>query len=103
MIPEEIQAIVTADEERLFAPWLVGRPEGYRADTATKTMVCLGYWLREELTKLGLSDDDRRIQESAFHRWSRSREDLFVLAAEIINDAIEGKIDRNRRPLRRWG
>lgn len=99
----DINEDVARNEERLFAPWMVGRPDGYKADSRTKATVCLSYWLREELTKLGLSEDDRKIQENAFHRWSRSRDDVFELAAEIMNDAASGNILRDRVPHHRWG
>ena len=100
---DAVRTVVVAAEERLFAPWREGRPETWRPSTQTKDMVCVGFWLREELTRLGFSDDDRKIQEAKFHRWSRSRLDVFLLAAELLNEALEGEIERDRKPHRRWG
>ena len=100
---QAIREDVSRHEDRLFAPWRVGRPDNYAPDSRTKATVCLGFWMREELQKLGLSEEDRRIQENAFYRWSRSREDLFELAAEIMNDAASGNILRDRVPHHRWG
>jgi hypothetical protein len=81
----------------------VGRPQGWTPDERTKELVTLGLWLREELTRLGLSEDDRKTQESYFHRHSRSDENLFELAAQVMNDARVGNIPQNRVPHRRWG
>lgn len=100
---ETVEAGVNADEKRLFASWSVGRPEGWTCDARTKNTVCIALMLREELTSMGLSDVDRKTQEAFFHRWSRSKEDLFALAAEILNDAVKGNIEQGRRPHHRWG
>lgn len=99
---ENVRAAVMADEERLFAAWSANRPEGWSVDPRTKATVCIGHWMREELAKL-VGDEDRRIQLNAFNRHSRSDDDLYELAAQILNDAAEGKIDRDRKPHRRWG
>lgn len=111
---EQIKSLIAADEERLFASWSVGRPIGWACDTQTKDAVCIGNWLSEEISRLisegfigpdgiQLSDDDRRIQQNTFNRWCRSRTDLFELAAEIMNDVLDGKILRDRIPHKRWG
>ena len=50
-----------------------------------------------------IDDADRKIQQQMFNRWCRSRTDLFELAAEIMNDVIDGKIARERIPHHRWG
>lgn len=105
--PEEIRQAVIADEKHLFEAWSTGRPEGWKCDTATHDMVCCAVWLSEHLHVLVLegiiSHDDRKIQEQTFHRWSRSLVDLFELTAEVINNTIDGKIDRDRKPHHRWG
>lgn len=99
----DIRGILEREGARLFAPWAVGRPEGWTTDRRTHDMICLGFWLREELTRQGLSDADRKTQESYFHRWSRSHEDLFALVANILKDAEDGNIEQNRVPHHRWG
>jgi len=98
-----IKASIEAEEERLFASWRVGRPDGWTPDPRTKAVVCLGYWMREELQRLGFDDHDRKTQEWAFNRRVRSDHEPYALAAELMNDALAGRIDRNRRPHRRWG
>ena len=50
-----------------------------------------------------LDDVGRKVQEDQFNRMSRTLDDVFELAARIMNDTLEDKIDRNRRPHRRWG
>lgn len=99
---ESVRRAVLADEKRLFASWSANRQEGWRPDPRTKELICIGNWLSEELQKL-VNDDDRRIQQHHFNRWSRSEDDLYELAAQILRDAVEGKIDRDRPPHRRWG
>lgn len=102
---EQIRAAVEADRERLFASWAVGRPEGWTCDQRTKDIVCLQYWLREELTRLlGEGDPEgRRAVEGVFYRATRGATDVFELAAEVMNDAAAGNIERNRIPHKRWG
>lgn len=89
--------------DRLFAPWAVGRPENWIPDPRTKDLICIGYWINEELIEIGVNEIDRRTQNSFYNRWSRSEEDLFELAAKTLNMALDGQIEQNRVPLRRWG
>ena len=104
---QDIIEAVAEDEVRLFQSWSQGRPEGWKCDTATHDLVCLAVWLSERLSEMVvlklITDDDRKIQQQFFHRWSRSRVDLFQLTAEIINDTIDDRIVRDRIPHKRWG
>lgn len=87
---EKVRAAVAADPT-IFNAWSEGRPPGWSCDQRTKDIVCLGYWLRAELGKF-LNEDDRKAQEFSFERLGRSRNDLHALAAEVMNDALAGKI-----------
>lgn len=100
---DAIEFDVKSNQERLFAPWAVGRPENWACDGRTKDIVCISYWLMEELTKMGLDHKDRVTQQAQFNRYSRSDEDLWSLAAQIMNDTDAGNIDRDRKTHRRWG
>ena len=100
---ESVKLAVEADRERLFAPHAVGRPATWRPDPRTRDLVCIGYWLREELRRMGASEDDRRTQEWYYNRWSRSVEDLFALAAETLNTVLDERVERGRVPHHRWG
>ena len=99
---QRVKAAVEADIDRLFAPWLVGRSENYSCDSATKNLVSLGYWLEEELQRLGVNDADRRTQGWKYNRLSRTY-DVWETAAECLNDVLDDKVEQNRRPHRRWG
>jgi hypothetical protein len=98
---EQVKGWVEEDLARLFAPWLVGRAETYVPDPATKQLVALGYWLREELS-LVCNETDTRTQLSKFNRLSRTY-DVWETAAECMNDVLDGKVEQGRRPHRRWG
>jgi len=100
---EEIRREVQREQERLFAPWTEGRPAGWKTDARTKDLVCIGNWLAEEMQRLGCNDDDRRTQQQFYNRWSRSDEDLWDLAARTLNIVLDGKVEQNRIPHRRWG
>jgi hypothetical protein len=100
--PSAIEATVVADVDRLFAPWAVGRPPNYSPDPATKKLVALGYWLGEELTRLKCSAEARQIQLWKFNRLSRTY-DIWVVAAECLNDVFDDKVEIGRIGLRRWG
>ena len=97
-----IQSTVDADIDRLFAPWLVGRPPNYATDSATRRLIALGYWLDEELVRLGCTDVDRRPQLWKYNRLSRTY-DVWVVAAECLNDVLDGTVEQDRVPHRRWG
>lgn len=99
---ETIKQAVLRDLDRLLEPWMVGRPPTYTMDSAAKHTVALGYWLREELTKVCASEQDRRTQEWLYNRHSRTY-DIWETAAEVLNEVLEGKVEQNRRPHRRWG
>lgn len=111
---DSIRSAVKLDEDRLFSSWSAGRPIGWTCDQQTKDSVCIDSWISEEIDRLiadgftgpdgvAISEDDRRIQQLTFNRWCRSRDDLFELAAEIMNDVVDGKILRERVPHKRWG
>lgn len=98
-----IRENVSWNEDRLFAPWAAGRPENWTPDQATKDLVCLGYWLREELTStLKCNEADVKTQLWKFNRLSRTY-DIWETAAECLNDVLDDKVERNRKPHRRWG
>lgn len=101
-VPEAIKHAVEIDIERLIAPWMVGRSENYTIDPTTKNLIALGYWLDEELVRMGCSDIDRRTQTWKYNRHSRTY-DMWETAAECLNEVIDGQIEQNRRGHRRWG
>jgi hypothetical protein len=100
---ESVRAAIEPDRERLFAPYAVGRPTNWACDPRTRDLICIGYWLTEELTRLGVSDHDRRTQQHFYNRWSRSDEDLFDLAARTMNTVLDDEVQQNRVPHHRWG
>lgn len=100
-VAKKIRADVEADVERLFAPWAVGRPEGWTPGPETKLLIALGYWMNEELAKF-YDDDSRRAQIAAYNRFSRTY-DIWETAASLMNDALDGNVEKNRRGHRRWG
>jgi len=87
----------------LFASYAANRPENWAVNQRTHDLICISVWMREELTAMQLDDVGRKVQEDQFNRMSRTLDDVFELAARIMNDTLEDKIDRNRRPHRRWG
>lgn len=53
--------------------------------------MCIGNWLSEELTANGVSDEARRKVQALYNRKSRAMEDLFDLAAKIMNkEPVDG-------------
>lgn len=99
---ESVKQAVEADLDRLLVPWLVGRPPNYTMDTAAKHTVATGYWLAEELTRIGCNEADRKTQCWKFNRHSRTY-NIFETAAECMNEAVEGRVEQDRKPHRRWG
>lgn len=99
--PDQIKAAVEAEQERLIAPWMVGRPANYKIDEESKRVIATGFWLDEQLSKI-CNDTDRRTQNWKFNRLSRTY-DTFEVAAEVMNEVLEGNVEQNRKPHRRWG
>lgn len=97
-----IKEKITDDLDRLLIPWMTGRPKNYTLDLATKYTIAVGYWLDEELTRIGCCDADRRTQCWKFNRHSRTY-DIFETAVECMNDVVNGTVEQNRRGHRRWG
>ena len=97
-----VRQAVENNLDRLFAPWMVGRPDNYSPGPDTKLLVSLGYWLTEELTRIGANEADRRTQEWKYNRLSRTF-DIWETAAECLNDVLEGRVEQNRVGHRRWG
>jgi hypothetical protein len=100
---DSVREAVESRREELFAPYAVGRPTNWCVDLRTKDLVCVGNWLSNELTSIGTSDEDRRTQQWKYNRESRSDNDLFQCAADIMNETLDGKVEKNRIPHHRWG
>lgn len=100
---ESVFLEIESDRESLFAHWSRGRPSNWSCDPRTRDLICTAEWLKRKLRSLVPDEIGRHVLESQFHRFSRSEDDLFSLAARIVNDAADDKIDRDRRPHRRWG
>jgi hypothetical protein len=100
---DSVRQAVEEKREELFAPYAIGRPVNWVCDSRTKDTVCIANWLALELTSIGVSDEDRRTQQWKFNRESRSDNDLFQCAADIMNEALDGKVEKNRIPHHRWG
>ena len=100
---ERVKEAVEKDQERLFAPYAVVRASNWACNPRTKDLVCIGYFLTEELGRICANEDDRRTQQQYYNRWSRSREDLFELGAETLNTVLDGQVEQGRIPHRRWG
>jgi hypothetical protein len=100
---EVLRILIEIERPRLFASYAEGRSPRWTCDQRTKDTVCLSVWLREELERLDIDELGRKVQEGEFYRYARSDEDLFELAATILNNAVTGNIDRDRRTHRRWG
>ena len=98
-----VKESVDADREHLMGAWALGRPENWSCNQQTKDLICIGNWLDEEMRRRWLDDLGRITQTSQFNRRSRSEDDLWTLAAEIMNQVVNDKIDRQRKPHRRWG
>lgn len=101
--PLYVEQEVTLNLDRLFKPWTIGRPAGWSTDTRTKALVAAGYWLREELERLKVSDQDRKTQDGYYYRRSRSEEDIYTIVSELLNEAVAGTVEKDRKPHRRWG
>lgn len=100
---DSVREAVEARREELFASYIVGRSTNWSCDSRTKDLVCIGNWLASELTAIGINDTDRRTQQWKYNRESRSVPDLFQCAADIMNEALDGKVEQNRKPHHRWG
>ena len=100
---ESVKTDVEQKRERLLSSFVANRPKNWSCDSRTKDLVSIGAWLREEMLHLSLDELGRKTQEGEFNRISRSVEDLYDLAANIMNDVLSDNINRNRRPHRRWG
>ena len=100
---ESVREAVDSKKEELFATYKLGRPANWSCDFRTKDLVCIGNWLAIELESIGVNDVDRRTQQWKYNRESRSVTDLFQCAADIMNEALDGQVEQNRKPHKRWG
>jgi hypothetical protein len=100
---DSIQESVYARQEELFEPYARGRPDHWKCDTTTRDLVCIGNWITSELIALGCNDADRRTQQMKYHREMRSSYNLWQTAAEVMNEVLDGTVEQNRIPHRKWG
>lgn len=101
LTPEQVRIAVESDLARLLTPWMVGRSPTYTMDQTSKLLIGTGFWLNEQLSMI-CNDADRKTQCWKFNRLSRAY-DMFEVAAEVMNEALEGNVEQNRKPHRRWG
>ncbi len=101
--PEGIRESIDLEIDVWFGSYSANRPETWTCSQGVKDCVCIASWMRAELTWLGLNDADVKTMGARFNRESRSSIDLFTIAAEIMNDALDGNIPQDRKPHRRWG
>lgn len=82
------------------------RSPTWNCDQRTKDLFCLSQWLMEEIDYYfninsifaAPSNEDRSDTLDFFNRKSRAEEDLFELAALAMNNLLQNKIERFRRP-----
>jgi hypothetical protein len=98
-----VRCLVDIHRDRLFAAYAEGKPKSWCCDQRTKDAVCIANWIDGELRRLGIDDLGRRTQTAQFNRRHRTEEDMWTVAAEIMNEALNDNIDRFRKPHRRWG
>src|SRR6188474_1219746 len=99
--PALIRTLVESDLERLLVPWMLGRQSNYTMSQATKLTVATEYWIREQLEPI-CNAVDLKTQVMKFHRETRTH-DIFEIASECINEALQGSVEQNRKPHRKWG
>ncbi len=87
-----IRESVERDRVRLFSDYSKDRLPGWSCDQATKDLMSTMKWVREELFRLAVSEDDRRSAEHLYNRWTRGDPDVFAVAAEVLNIAREGRV-----------
>ena len=93
---ETVQASLAIKVDTYFARLSVGQPPTWKCDQRTKELFCIYAWLMDELTLLQCAEDDRRAMQWYFNRKSRAEDDLFALAAKVMNKFISGDIDKYR-------
>jgi hypothetical protein len=91
---ESVKVSLAAKEDAYFAKLAIGQPPTWKCDQRTKDIFCLYQWLIDELTAVKCTDEDRRHMQWYFNRKSRAEDDLFSLAAKVMNDTLDGKIDQ---------
>ncbi len=90
---EIVQASLAIKVDTYFARLSVSQPPTWKCDQRTKELFCIYAWLMDELTLLKCSNKDRRAMQWYFNRKSRAEDDLFALAAKVMNDYLAGNID----------
>ena len=93
---ETVQASLAIKVDTYFARLSVGQPPTWKCDQRTKELFCIYAWLMDELEKLKCSDVDRRAMQWYFNRKARAEDDLFALAAKVMNKFVSGDIDKYR-------
>jgi hypothetical protein len=101
---EQIKFEIENNQSRLLLSYSSGRPDNWLCDVRTREIICVSVWLNEELNRIVIDDAARIAQISKFNRLSRTYHDIYEIALELINDAVnDNNIDRNRIGHRRWG
>lgn len=80
--------------EGYYAKLSAGQSPTWKCDERTADLFCLAQWLMDELALIGLNDDDRRAQQRFFNRKQRATDDIYDLAAQTMNNALDGNIDK---------
>lgn len=91
---DSVKEYVVSKWDDYYAKLAVGQSPTWKCDERTALLFCISQWLMEEMTNLGVKDEDRRKQLWFFNRKARAENDLYALATLTINMALSGDIDQ---------
>jgi hypothetical protein len=74
----------------------VGQSDTWKCDRRTEDLFVIQNWLIDELKQILPKDDDRLQMQRFFNRKASGTEDLYQLAANVMTDALQGRIDGYR-------
>lgn len=85
---QAVRAALESKRPLYEAKWAQGQPEGWIPSPRSMDIWCLSQWLLEMLA--GLSTGERIHRLSYFNRKARAEEDLYEIAARVLNNELTG-------------
>ena len=91
--PIDVATQLLPVRDKYLAKFRLGQSETWIPDKRTEQLFLLSNFLIDELKSILPNDDDRIKMQRLFNRKARGTEDLFELAANVLTDALQGRID----------
>ena len=91
---ESVRQSIEPMYETYFAKLALGQPPRWKCDQRTKDNFCLTQWMIDECNRIKCTPEDAHDLLRGFNRRARAEDDLYQVAANMMNSYLDNDIQR---------